>query len=99
MNTTSSIALSGMQAAQVALQAAAHNVANLGTAGFRRQEVVQVAQAGGGVTASTRGASNQGPALVTDVVAQIEAKNAYLANFSMFKAANRLKGVWLDEAA
>lgn len=98
MNSTSSIALSGMQAAQMALQASAHNVANATSAGFRRQEVVQIARAGGGVTATTCGASNEGPALETDVVAQIEAKNAYLANLSVFKASNRLMGVLLNEA-
>ncbi len=99
MNSTSSIALSGMQAAQVALQTSAHNVANVASAGYRRQELVQLAQADGGVTAATRVASSEGPALLADVVAQIEAKNVYSASLSMFKAANRLTGVLLDESA
>ena len=39
MNSTSSIALSGLQAAQSAVRASAHNLANLATDGFRRQQV------------------------------------------------------------
>ncbi|TAF86451.1 MAG: hypothetical protein EAZ54_01605, partial [Curvibacter sp.] len=50
MNSISSIALSGLNAAQTSLNASAHNVANLATEGFKRQETVQSAQSGGGVT-------------------------------------------------
>ena len=46
MASISSIALSGMNAAQTQLQASAHNVANLSTEGFKRQEVVQTEQPG-----------------------------------------------------
>ncbi len=49
MNFTASIALSGMQTAQTQLRASAHNVANLATDGFSRQEVRQTPQSGGGV--------------------------------------------------
>ena len=42
MNHTSSIALSGMNTAQTQMAAAAHNIANLATQGFKRQ-TVQVA--------------------------------------------------------
>ncbi len=54
MNSISSIALSGLNAAQTSLNASAHNVANLATEGFKRQETVQTAQSGGGVTTSVR---------------------------------------------
>ena len=40
-----SIATSGMNAAQLGLQASAHNIANLSTDGFRREQVVH----GGGL--------------------------------------------------
>ena len=43
MNSISSIALSGLNAAQTSLNASAHNVANLATEGFKRQETVQTA--------------------------------------------------------
>ncbi len=44
--------LSGINAAQTALDVAAHNVANQATPGFRRQEVVQTQVEGGGVQVS-----------------------------------------------
>ena len=47
MASALSIATSGMNAAQLSLQASAHNIANLGTEGFRREEVVQTEAANG----------------------------------------------------
>ena len=38
-----SIAFSGLQAAQLRLDSAAHNVANMNTSGFKRQTVTQEA--------------------------------------------------------
>lgn len=99
MASLSSIALSGMQAAQVQLNSAAHNVANLATPGFRRQEVVQSAQPGGGVSTALEAAEREGNALEADVVAQLQAKNAFLANLAVFKTASRVAGVLLDERA
>ncbi len=99
MTSISNIALSGMQAAQTQLQASAHNVANLATPGFRRQEVQQTAQAGGGVSATRVRADIQGSALEEDVVAQLQAKNAFLANLAVFKAGNKLAGVLMDDKA
>jgi flagellar hook protein FlgE len=99
MNSTSSIALSGMQAAQQQLQAAAHNVANVATPGFRRQEAQQRAQPQGGVTTELQRAQAEGAALEADVVAQLQAKNAYLANLSVFKTADRMAGALLDRTA
>ena len=43
MASLSSIGNSGLQAAQLRLDASAHNVANLNTPGFRRQVVEQMA--------------------------------------------------------
>jgi len=99
MNTTSSIALSGMQAAQTRLQASAHNVANLSTEDFRRQEVRQTPRSDGGVNAEVERATKTGPALLRDVVEQLEAKNAFLANLAVFKTNDRLAGALLDEKA
>ena len=99
MNSLSSIALSGMQAAQAGLQASAHNVANLQTEGFHRQELVQNERAGGGVDTDLRRATQEGSALESDVVAQLQAKNAFLANLAVFRTANRLAGVLLDTRA
>lgn len=88
-----------MNAAQTQLQASAHNVANLATSGFRRQEVVQTAQAGGGVTTQTVRAEAVGSSLEADVVAQLQAKNSFLANLAVFKASNTLMGALLDQKA
>lgn len=99
MNTLSSIAQSGLATAQTRLNASAHNVANLATEGFTRQEVVQTAQPGGGVSAAVRRAESAGPALEQDVVEQLAAKNAFLANLAVFKTSNKMAGVLLDQKA
>lgn len=99
MGPVSSISLSGMQAAQMRLQASAHNVANLQTENFHRQEVQQEAQANGGTQASVRRASQAGSSLEADVVDQLMAKNSFLANLAVFRIANRTAGALLDTQA
>jgi flagellar basal body rod protein FlgC len=99
MNSLTSIASSGMAAAQTRLQSSASNIANLSTENYRRQEVSQTAQTGGGVSASVARAPTAGPALLTDVVAQLEAKNSFLANLAVFKTSNQLQGALLNEKA
>lgn len=99
MASTSSISLSGMNAAQTRLDSAAHNVANTNTVGFRRQEVVQTEQKDGGVSTSLTKASVEGSALETDMVAQLQAKNAFLANLALFKTSNQMAGALLDKTA
>ena len=61
MPSTSAVALSGMNAAQASLQASAHNIANAGTVGFRRQRI-EVRRARIGITcvASRLGAPLRG---------------------------------------
>ncbi|MDR7305941.1 flagellar basal body protein [Rhodoferax saidenbachensis] len=99
MNSLSSIALSSMNAAQTKLDTTAHNVANLATEGFKRQETVQTEQSGGGVQASVRRAENAGNALETDVVSQLQAKHSFMANLAVFKTSNKMTGVLLDTKA
>lgn len=99
MTSLSNIALSGMQAAQIQLEASAHNVANLGTPAFRREQVVQTERAGGGVEASVVRADAPGSSLQEDVVAQLQAKSAFLANLAVFKAGRAMTGALLDEKA
>lgn len=98
MNSLSSIARSGMQAAQVSLQASAHNLANLNTPGFRRQLVQQQAQADGGVQTKFDTAADEGASLEADVIAQLQAKNAFLANLAVFKTADKMSGALLDRS-
>ncbi len=103
-----SIATSGMNAAQLNLQASAHNIANLGTEGFRREQVVQAeAPNGAGVEASlTRSSaigsstgSSTGSSMETDVIGLLQGKNAFLANLAVFRASDRMHGALLDIAA
>ena len=99
MASISSIALSGMNAAQATLNSSAHNVANANTTGFRRQEVRQEAQTGGGVASSLTTARQTGASLESDVVAQLQAKNSFLANLSVFKTNDAMMGALLNKTA
>jgi flagellar hook protein FlgE len=96
VSALSAISLSGMNAAQGALSASAHNIANLSTAGFRREQVTQVTTVGGGVTTSLARAAQEGNALLTDFVGQLVAKNQFLANLAVFKASDQMMGALLD---
>jgi len=96
MTSVSSISLSGMNAAQTQLNVAAHNVANLNTDGFTRQKTVLTQQAQGGVSAAVGTESQPGAALEADVVSQLQAKHAYLANLAVFKTSNKMAGALLD---
>ena len=95
MAPISSIALSGMHAAMSGLQTSAHNIANAGTAGFGRQRVQQTAEAAGGVAASVE-QTPAAPSLERDVVGQLVAKNAFLANLAVFRTADQMAGTLLD---
>ncbi|KQP22476.1 flagellar basal body protein [Pseudorhodoferax sp. Leaf267] len=100
MASISSISLSGMQVAQQRLQVSAHNVANVQTEGFRRQEVEQQALPdGGGVQARTERAAEAGPSLVTDMVGALAAKNSFLANLAVFRTVEQTLGRLLDDRA
>lgn len=99
MASISSIALSGMNAAQTQLNVSAHNVANLSTEGFKRQQTVQTEQPDGGVKTSVTRSPVEGNALEADVVSQLQAKNAFLANLAVFKTSNQMAGALLDKTA
>lgn len=99
MASISSISLSGLRAAQAHLDSAAHNVANIETTPFRRQEVGQTEQRDGGVATFLRRSTSEGAALETDMVAQLQAKNAFLANLAVFKTHNQMTGALLDQKA
>ena len=97
--STPSIALSGMRAAQTKLDSSAHNVANQSTDKFRRQEVNNKEGSNGGVTAQITQASTEGAALATDMVDQLQAKNAFLANLAVFKTSDKMAGALLSAKA
>ena len=96
MTSITAIAASGMRAADVALRASAHNLANLQTEGFRREQAVHTAQADGGVSSSPVRSRTEGAALEDDMVAQLQARNAFLANLAVFRAGAGGTGSLLD---
>jgi|SRR5687768_16478578 flagellar hook protein FlgE len=96
MNSLSSIAQSGMNAAQLRLNAAGHNIANLQTPGFRRELVVSEAQAGGGVTASVAQATVVGESLADDLVQTMVAAYSFKANLKTLQTQYSLLGSLLD---
>jgi flagellar hook protein FlgE len=96
MSSVSAIALSGMNAANVSMDSAAHNIANLGTRDFRRQTAVQETSADGGVSSSVTRASQAGNAPEQDLVGLLQSKNAFLMNLSVFKTADAMMGSLLD---
>ncbi|TDQ42520.1 flagellar basal body protein [Tepidicella xavieri] len=94
-----SIAQSGMQAAQLRLDAAANNVANAQTEGFRRDEVRQQAQASGGVMAQVDKRPAPGADLPRDLVEQKMATYGFQANLQVVRAADQTLGRLLDTRA
>jgi flagellar basal body rod protein FlgC len=99
MSFVSSIALSGMNAAQTQLGNAAHNLANINTAGFKRQEVNTSTQSSGGVLALVSKTSVPDSAPEVDMVSQLQAKNAFLANLAVFKIQDKMAGALLNQHA
>ncbi len=99
MSPLANISLSGMQAAQARLQTSAHNIANMNTEGFKRQEVVQQSSPEGGVETTGTRQLQEGASLEQDVVQLLEAKNAFLANLAVFKRTNEAMGSLLDSKA
>jgi len=96
MSPVASIGLSGLNAASLRLASAAHNVANLQTPEFRRQQVLQQAQPEGGVQAQITRAEQPGTALAEDVVMQMQASAAYRANLGVIKTEDEMLGRLLD---
>jgi flagellar hook-associated protein FlgK len=96
MLSTSAIALSGMNAAQTGMQVSAHNIANLNTDGFRRQQMAQASAPGGGVSVSLSQAAESGSSLEADAVDLMQQKNSFLANLSVFRSSDRMLGSLLD---
>lgn len=94
-----SIAQSGLQAAQARLGASAHNIANMQTDGFKRETVSAQATPQGGVVVSISQAAQAGSDLTQDVVDQMSAKNAFMANVQVLKTADQMMGSLLDVRA
>lgn len=98
MNTISSIASSGMQAASTRLNVSAHNVANADTPNFQRQ-VVHQSQETAGVVASVGKSEEIGVDLAAELVEQQAASYAYKANLRTIRTQEELMGSLLDVKA
>lgn len=99
MNTISSIAVSGAQAASTRLDVAAHNIANAQTPAFQRQVVHQQSQETAGVMTTLGKADEVGPDLAADLVAQMEASYNYKANLRTIRTQEQMLGSLLDVKA
>ena len=96
MNSLSSISLSGMNAAQLRLGAAAHNIANAQTPEFRRSTVTSEALADGGVTAHVARSPEIGERLAEDLVHTMVAAYSFKANLKVLQTQHSLLGSLLD---
>jgi flagellar basal-body rod protein FlgC len=95
MNVTSP--LSGINAAQMRLDVAGHNIANLGTQDFIRQEVQQSDAVNGGISVSlTSRSAGAGNSLEVDMVEQLQSKSLYQANLFVLKANNDMMGTLIN---
>ncbi|GAB3365198.1 MULTISPECIES: flagellar basal body protein [Giesbergeria] len=100
MSSLASIGSSGMRAAQMRLDASAHNVANANTPHYRRTAVEQeAAPDNAGVRARMERESNEKVALEKEAVEQISATYSFAANLLSVKTESRLMGSLLDERA
>jgi flagellar basal body rod protein FlgG len=99
MNSISSVAVSGIHTSLLALTAAANNVANAQTSGFRRQVVLTQEQRGGGVTAfvgQSRAMQDPTAALADDIVQQMFTGYLYRANVLTLRIEQKMLGSLLD---
>ena len=98
LNMTSNIALSGMSAAQTRMDVSAHNIANLQTEGFVRQEVTQREQPGstGTIASVNRNANGEGADVTSELIYQLKAKNDFMANAFVLKIGLSTLGSLLD---
>lgn len=101
MATISSIGSSGLQAAQLRLDASANNVANMNTPNYRRQVVAQEEAAdSAGVRATVqRQQEAEDVALEKEAVEQMSATYAFKANLQTIKTQDEMMGSLLDVKA
>jgi flagellar hook protein FlgE len=96
MNAVTSVSLSGLNAATTRLDAAANNIANSQTPGFKRDMVVQQTQEKAGVLTVVGKAQEVGPELAADLVEQMQATYAFRANLRTIQTQNNMTGSLLD---
>ena len=99
MNSLPSIALSGVNAAKLRLDAAGNNIANSQTPGYRRQRVLQAEQSDGGVMISMARSVEPDQNLAQDIVDQISASYMFKADLRVVQTQDEMLGALLDVKA
>jgi flagellar basal-body rod protein FlgC len=114
MNSVSSIALSGMRAAELRLSVAANNIANVSTAApvdapadtasaYQPLRVDQTSAAGGGTVAAVRaqlsGDASPGVDLASEAIDVATARYTFAANVGVMRSVAQLQKVLLDAFA
>lgn len=99
MTPIAGIATSGLRAAALGMQAAAHNIANLATLSAARQTVVLSAGPTGGVSAAVVEALPDPAPPLEDVAATLTYKAMAGANVFVLKVADQTLGSLLDVSA
>lgn len=95
MDNLFSTAISGLQANAMRVQAAAFNIVNANSVGFKAQAVTASSTVPGGVTTSAR-QTDQPVDMAQEFVGMIEAQASYGANASVITTASRMTGSLLD---
>jgi flagellar hook protein FlgE len=101
MNSLNAIAMSGLNVALMRADASGNNIANAMTPGYRRETVVPVEEAGGGVSAmvATLPEGDGLDSLAADMVDQISAVYLFKANLQVVKTQDQMLGALLDVRA
>ncbi len=92
-------AASGLQSAQTRMAAAANNIANAQTLGYRRDQVRATAEASGGVRTQADKVPQPGADLTADLVEQKSAAYAFEANLRTLKTTQTVVGSLLSARA
>jgi flagellar hook-associated protein FlgK len=98
--STTSIALSGMNAAMLQLDVSAGNIANAQTPNYRKQAVENVAAPDGqGVKSTIVQTRDAQSSIEGDVVSQLAATYYFKANMKVLQTEERMMGSLLDARA
>ncbi|MFZ4527054.1 MAG: flagellar basal body protein [Undibacterium curvum] len=104
--------LSGMRAAQSALDVSSHNIANMNTQGFKPQQIVQSENSTGGVSTAVRApaaesadtagkpeAAASGTDAATEMVNSLQFRATFDLNAKMVKTADEMLGTLVNTKA
>ena len=93
------ISATGLTAQRLSMDLTSNNIANAQTPGFRRQVVAQQAQPEGGVSTTVSLVNTPGPDFTGDVVNQLGAGYAFVANLKTVETDQKMTGTLLDITA